>query len=220
MRSVVLKPTVRCPVCELPPRWCICAAQRDLACPLQIDLLLHEREVARPSSTGKLIKRLFPAARQHIWSWNQPLAAETVINPERELWILHPHGHPAPSDVDPGNIQVALLDGLWNETATMSRAVSSWGRLVSLPMRGESRYWLRAQQDSGRFSTVEALLFLLDSLQLTKTSAELRTQFELHVYATLRARGRIDLAAAFLADSMLPQTIPDYLASLQQRRPL
>lgn len=102
----------------------------------------------------------------------------------------------------------------------MARAVANHGRLVSLPMQGESRYWLRAQQDSGRFSTAEALLFLLNTLHETAAHDALRNQFELHVYAGLRARGRIDLAAAFLADSVLLNTMPDFLAALLRKRPL
>jgi DTW domain-containing protein YfiP len=218
MRSVVLRPTARCPRCQLPPRWCVCAAEEHIECSLQIDLLLHQRELGRPSSTGRLITRLFPAARQHVWRPDAPLPAHQVPCPGRELWILHPSGEPLLQDADPAQLQVLLLDGLWNETATMARATSDWGRLVQLPMQGSSRYWLRAQQEGGRFSTAEALLFLLDALQLQQAKAALQRQFELHVYAGLRARGRTDLAARFLEDSILPAALPGALAALQQRR--
>lgn len=219
MRSVVLKPTARCPRCLLPPRWCLCFAHEDIACPLQVDLLLHQRELGRPSSTGRLITRLFPAARAHTWHTDAPLAETAVHDPARELWILHPGGEPLPARAEPSTVQILLLDGLWNETAAMARAVSHWGRLVRLPMHGESRYWLRAQQDGGRFSTAEALLFLLEQLGLDAAHAALQRQFELHVYAGLRARGRTDLAAGFLDGSNLHRTLPAALLALQQRRP-
>lgn len=218
MRSVVLKPTPRCPYCQLPPRWCLCAAAEHAQCPLQIDLLLHQRELGRPTSTGRLINRIFPASRQHVWWPDAPLKEASVHTPGRELWILHPSGEPLPQAVDPAGLQVLLLDGLWNETATMARATASWGRLVQLPMQGSSRYWLRAQQEGGRFSTAEALLFLLEALQLKDAHTVLQQQFELHVYAGLRARGRTDLAAAFLEESCLQQTLPEVIAALQQRR--
>lgn len=218
MRSVVLKPTPRCPRCQLPPRWCLCAAEEHARCPLQIDLLLHQRELGRPTSTGRLINRIFPASRQHVWRPDAPLPEADVQSPGRELWILHPSGEPLPQAADPAGLQVLLLDGLWNETATMARATASWGRLVQLPMHGASRYWLRAQQEGGRFSTAEALLFLLEALQLKEAHAVLQRQFELHVYAGLRARGRTDLAAAFLEGSCLQRTLPEVIAALQQRR--
>lgn len=219
MRSVVLKPTARCPRCLLPLRWCVCAAHEDIHCPLQLDLLLHQRELGRPSSTGRLITRLFAGARQHVWQPDAPLPATLTHDAQRELWILHPSGEPVPDTADPSSLQLLLLDGMWNETVTMARAVADRGRLIRLPMQGESRYWLRAQQDGGRFSTAEALLFLLQALRLDVAHAALQRQFELHVYAGLRARGRTDLAAAFLVDSELPRTLPAALAALQQRRP-
>ena len=145
--------------------------------------------------------------------------AEVAI-PGRELWILHPHGRPAPAGVEAGSVQVVLLDGLWNETAGMAREVAPWGHLVSLPMTGTSRYWLRAQQEGGRFSTIEALMFLLDFLGLGAQCEALRIQFELHVYASLRARGRTDLASEFLAESVIGTALPEFLSQLHTRRPL
>lgn len=220
MRSVVLKPAVRCPLCRMPPRWCICAAHSDIRSPLAIDLLSHPRERTRPSSTGNLIGRVFPDSRLHSWNSKQPPTMAEVAIPGRELWILHPHGRPAPSGADAAAIQIVLLDGLWNETASMARVVAPWGRLVNLPMTGTSRYWLRAQQEGGRFSTVEALMFLLAVLGLDSECEALRIQFELHVYASLRARGRTDLAAEFLAESVIGPGLAEFLAQLHTSRPL
>ncbi len=219
MRSVVRRPTARCPVCLLPPRWCICEARRDIVCPLQIDLLTHQRELTRPSSTGNLIKRLLPATRQHSWRQDQPLTAATVVAPGRELWVLHPSGKPLPANYDLASTQVLLLDGSWSEATAMSSQVAQWGRLVSLPMQGDSRFWLRAQQDGGRFSTVEALMFLLNAVGLDEISQAIRLQFELHVYAGLRSRGRTDLAGEFLAGSVINTALADYLVELHRRRP-
>jgi DTW domain-containing protein len=221
MRSVVLKPTIRCEQCQLPPRWCICAATQTIDCPLGIDLLLHQRELGRPSSTGKLIARLFPRAQTHVWQTNTPFDPASLDDPDRDIWILHPFGSAMPEMADPSQTKVVLLDGLWNETAGMTRTLAGKGRLVRLPLLGESRYWLRSQQqDAGRFSTAEALLFLLETFHLNAAASTLREQFELHVYANLRARGRVDLAAKYLEESPLLQALPQFMASLQQRRPL
>jgi DTW domain-containing protein len=189
-------------------------------CPVRVDLMSHPRELTRPSSTGNLIHRVMPESRQHLWHSKEPPAAADILIPGRELWILHPHGRPAPVEIEPASIQVLLLDGLWNEATVMAREVASWGRLISLPMTGTSRYWLRAQQEGGRFSTIEALMFLLDFLGLKNQSEVLRIQFELHVYTSLRSRGRTDLAAAFLVDSPILQALPEFLAQLHTRRPL
>lgn len=218
-RSVVTNSGPRCERCQLPPRWCICAGHREVACPLAIDLLVHHREHFRPTSTGNLIHRVVPASRHHVWRRERGLKADEIRRPGRELWVLHPHGLPAPEGADPAGVQVVLLDGSWSETSAMAREVASWGRLVGLPLAGKSRYWLRAQQEGTRFSTVEALLFLLRQFGLEVAHDALQVQFELHVYASLRARGRVDLAAEFLRESPLPAALPELLAQMQVRRP-
>jgi DTW domain-containing protein YfiP len=123
------------------------------------------------------------------------------VQPGKELWILHPSGEPTPTGQSADGIQVLLLDGNWQQAGEMYRATGSWGRRVRLPMTGESRYWLRAQSGAGRFSTVEALLFLLAALGLPEVHDRLRAQFELHVYAGLRSRGQKVKAEEYLATS-------------------
>lgn len=188
--------------------------------PLAIDVLIHQRELWRPSSTGQLIARTLAGARQHLWLYDKPVAREEVARAERELWVLHPHGAPLPEVIPPlDRVQVVLLDGAWREATFMAREVANWGRMVSLPMEGQSRYWLRAQQTGARFSTVEALIFLLRALGLVELAEALRVQFELQVYAGLRSRGAKELAAAFLRESPLSNAVPDMLAKLETPRP-
>jgi DTW domain-containing protein YfiP len=217
-RSVVLKQTPRCPGCQLAPRWCICAGLREVACPLRVDVLQHFMESYRPSSTGHLLSRVLPGAGRHIFRAERPLARADIARPGRELWILHPNGEPLPANADPAGLQVLLLDGTWIQAAEMARVTGSWGRRVSLPMSGRSRYWLRTQSGAGRFSTAEALIFLLGALGLGAAQAQLRVQFELHVYASLCARGHKQRAADYLADSPLRAALPEVLERISPRR--
>lgn len=137
----------------------------------------------------------------------------------RELWVLHTNGEPLPANAEPGRVQVLLVDGAWREATMMAREIRGWGRPVSLPMTGESRYWLRTQQEGARFSTVEALIFLFRELGLGEASRQLQLQLELHVYAGLRARGSKELAEEFLRSSPLPEAMPELLAALNVSRP-
>lgn len=219
MRSVVLKSSARCPRCQLPLRWCVCAAHRGVASPLQVDVLVHHRERHRPSSTGNLIHRVVLGSRHHEWRRERQLTAAEIRIGGRELWILHPHGEPAPGGATPEQVQLLLLDGSWREASAMAQEVRGWGRLVGLPMHGESRYWLRSQADANRFSTVEALMFLFDHFHLRSAHEELRLQFELHVYASLRARGQKASAGEFLATSPIMEVFGELIAQLDVRRP-
>lgn len=207
-RSVVLKETPRCGRCQLPPRWCICARIVPMEVPVAVNVLMHFMEAYRPSSTGHLIQRVIPASRQHVFRKERPIAPEEIVLPGRELWILHPHGEDPPAGMSGDRVQVLLLDGTWVQSNDMLRSVGSLGRRVRLPMAGTSRYWLRTQAGPGRFSTVEALLFLLSTLGYADEEARLRQQFELHVYATLLARGHKLRAAEYLVDSPLRMDVP------------
>lgn len=221
MRSLLASAPRRCGSCRLPARWCICSAHRDLQCPLAIDVLMHVREQYRPSSTGLLIRRVFSQTRLQLWPHDQPVSSgEIAIHlGEPELWILHPQGEPWQDEMPGSSRHVVLIDGSWSEAAQIARAYGSRGRLLSLPMTGDSRYWLRNQQDGGRYSTAEALMFLLRALGWTVVHDEFRLQFELHVYANLRARGRKQMAERYLAESPVARALPEMIAQLNQRRP-
>jgi DTW domain-containing protein YfiP len=150
----------------LPLRWCVCDAVEPVRCDLRADILLHTREQWRPTSTGKLIERALAGARTHIHSRTVPIGRETLVEPGRALWILHPRGATIPSEqlavTDPAGVQVLLIDGSWGEASRVVTAVEHWGRLVRLPLAGQSRYWLREQQGEGNLSTVETLIGLLE----------------------------------------------------------
>ena len=218
-RSVILQSTPRCESCRFTPRWCICAGLRTIASPLQVDVLIHRREFWRPTSTGRLINRLMPASRGHVFEREAPPRREAIVHPDRELWILHPRGGTMPAGTVPSGVQVLLLDGSWREAAAMLPVVETWGRKISLPMTGPSRYWLRSQQEGLKYSTIEALMFLLEAMGLPAEAAQLRLQFELHVYAGLRTRGAKALAEKFLATSPVRAAFPELLEQLDRRRP-
>lgn len=222
-RSVILAGTIRCDGCCLPPRWCLCEALQPVDSPVAVDVLIHRRENWRPTSTGKLVARTLVGARTHVYQRVDPPTRESIARPGRELWILHPQGEPVerlvPRPTDEPAPQVLLLDGNWAQAGEMLRAVQDWGRPVRLSQTGASRFWLRSQEHLDRFSTAEALIAVLQALGEAGAADHLRLQFELHVYATLRARGHKEAAGEYLAGSALPGVFPEFLARLHERRP-
>ena len=222
-RSVVYAGTARCERCLLPPRWCVCAGSAEVPCPLTVDILMHQREQWRPTSTGKLIQRVVPGVRTHVLLKDRPLERSEVLRLGKPLWILHPRGEElvAGSDLARGALdaQILLLDGSWGEASTMLKLTEGWGRPVSVRLSGRSRYWLREQQGDGHHSTIEALLGVFATLGMTEAEAVLRRNFELHVYASLRGRGHKIQAAEYLAGSPIRADLREFLSSLNERRP-
>lgn len=188
--------------------------------PLAVDVMMHRRERFRPSSSGLVVSRVVEGSRLWVWEREGQWKADALRRPGREVWVLHPHGEPMPSAPSPESVQVVLVDGVWSEAAVIAREALGWGRVVSLPMAGESRYWLRAQQEGGRFSTAEATIHLLRFFGFDAAGEALRRQFELHVYANLRARGLKERAEEFLRGSPAADAFPGLLSRLNERRPL
>lgn len=183
--------------------------------PLRVDVLMHHMEVWRPSSTGHLINRVIADTGLHVYRKECPPVREEIVQPGRQLWILHPTGEELPVREVAAGLQVLLLDGTWIQSTGMLRDVESWGRRVSLPMAGESRYWLRSQAADDRFSTIEALLFLMAALGMKEDCAQLQLQFELHVYAGLCARGKKAEAANYLFSSPMSGELKALLPTLK-----
>ncbi|MEI6367963.1 MAG: DTW domain-containing protein [Planctomycetota bacterium] len=227
-RSVVRAGAVRCHACRLAPRWCVCRALPQATTAIQVDVLMHPQEQCKPSSTGKLIERAVQGARCQLYQrglhqHGGPSPPSLAALQAPELWILHPLGEPLESIqsvIDSStHLRVLLLDGNWSQAGEMLRTVESMGRCVRLRAAGPSRYWLRDQREPSHISTAEALLGVFNAVGDTAAEDQFRLHFELHVYASLRARGRRQLAEDYLQDSPLKAAIPDFLERLNARRP-
>ena len=238
-RSVVLAGTGRCDGCRLPPRWCVCGALPKVDTGVAVDILIHRREQWRPSSTGALLARTLSGARLHIHrpdpcSRESPVLPATLLRPGHDCWVLHPQGEPVGAEMPltsrPLPVQVVLLDGNWREAGEMLRLVNAAAgaasreatapiRVVRLPLKAPGRFWIREAPAPEHRSTAEACGAILGVLGETAAAERLRLHFELHVWATLRARGKVAEAKAYLAESPLTAAIPAILAALETRRP-
>jgi len=226
-RSVVLAGAARCPRCNQPPRWCVCEMIPPVETGLRVHVLIHRAERHKPSSTGTLVARAVSAARCHTYQRASrffPASgfATDALGPGDELWILHPGGDPPPP-ASPGAAHrphVLLLDGTWRQAGEMLRAVEGMGRRVCLPEPAAepSRYWLRDQPAATHLSTAEALIGVLETTGEITAARRLRLHFELHVYATLRARGRREMAERYLGHSPLLAEAPEALDRLHAEK--
>ena len=229
-RSVVLAGAARCPRCSLPPRWCTCDLLPPVETQLSVHVLIHRGEQRKPSSTGRLIARAVTGAACHVFQRETRFHPATgfsaaCVEPGRELWILHPGGNPLPdalaatADARYDGMTVLLLDGTWRQAGEMLRSVEGLGRCVRLPEASSEpgRDWLRDQPGPTQLSTAEALMGLFRGVGAEEAERRLRLHFELHVYATLLARGRREMAERYLGHSPLLAEAPDALARLHAR---
>ena len=227
-RSVVLAGSSRCPRCSLQPRWCVCGALPPVEPRLPVHVLIHRHEHEKPSSTGRLVARVVNGAATHVYQRATrffPAAGfpHDAVETGRDLWILHPHGTPLPALPDGGPPpHILLLDGTWRQAGEMLRSLEGRGRCIRLPddaTHEPSRYWLRDQPSSAKLSTAEALMAVLRGVGDGAAEQLLRLHFELHVYATLLARGRREMAERYLGHSPLVTMAPEAIDRLHARRP-
>ncbi len=226
-RSVVLAGADRCPGCALPPRWCTCDTIPAVETRLKVHVLIHRGEHGKPSSTRRLVGRAVTGAECHLYQRQTRFHAASgfptdAVEPGEQLWILHPGGDPLPTSPAPSDGHarsrqpVLLLDGTWRQAGEMLRAVEGRGKCFRLPDAGAepSRYWLRDQPAPMQLSTAEALASVLRAVGEHEAERRLRLHFELHVYATLLARGKREMAERYLGHSPLLAAAPEALARL------
>ena len=238
-RSVVLAGAKRCEGCRLPPRWCLCGALPPVDTAVAVDILIHRREQWRPSSTGALLARSIRGARLHVHRPDPhcreaPMLPAALLRPDHVCWVLHPQGDSIADECPPAPSaqprQVVLLDGNWREAGEMLRLINAAAgaagregsaalRVVRLPEGAPGRFWIREAPAPEQRSTAEACGAILGLLGESAAAERLRLHFELHVWATLRARGKVARAEAYLAESPLTAAIPAILAALETRRP-
>jgi DTW domain-containing protein YfiP len=229
-RSVVLAGAARCPRCSLPPRLCVCDMLPPVETRLAVHVLIHRHEQRKPSSTGNLVVRAVAGAACHVYQRlsrffpASGLPAD-ALEPGRELWILHPRGKPLPAMAGGGDgpcgprQPLLLLDGTWPQAGEMLRTVEGRGRCVSLPKAGDapSRYWLREQPGPAQLCTAEALMGVMAATGEHEAERLLRLHFELHVFATLLARGKREMAERYLGHSPLLTEAAEAVARLHAR---
>lgn len=193
-------------------------------------VLIHRHEQRKPSSTGTLVARAVVGTTQHVFQRENRFFPASgwpgdAVTASQELWILHPSGEPLPAS--PGQAEAAraarthvlLLDGTWPQAGEMLRSLEGVGRSVRLPdaIDESSRYWLRDQPGPSQLSTAEALIGILRTIGDRDAERLLRLHFELHVYATLRARGKREMAERYLGHSPLLIEAPEALDRLHAR---
>jgi hypothetical protein len=195
-----------------------------------VHVLIHRHEQHKPSSTGKLVVRAVVGSTCHVYDRDNGFSAASgwpgdAVARHEDFWILHPAGDPLPGEQSPTvpkherRQSVLLLDGTWRQAGEMLRSLEGVGRCVRLPdaNNAPSRYWLRDQPGPEKLSTAEALLGVFKAVGQHEAARRLRLHFELHVYATLRSRGKREMAERYLGYSPLLADAPAAIEALDAR---
>ena len=166
-----------CRSCHLRLDACLCASRPTLTSSVQFFLLVHERELSRPTNTGHLVAQALPNTLQAVWMRRQPpINLLNEIQSQRPVYLAFPIDQTQTSTVPSlplsnvllanvllANVLLVLLDATWQEARKMVRQSPYLRQLpvLSLAPTRPSSYTLRRHQSPGHLSTAEAVTEVL-----------------------------------------------------------
>nr|WP_269783552.1 DTW domain-containing protein [Marinibactrum halimedae] len=208
----------RCLRCQLKMHQCLCQWRLTANSPVDFILILHRKEVLKPTNTGRLIADTFPK-HTYVFEWNRtepPVALLQLLqSPERDCRLIFPKtdmdNTAESSPMNNSNIghkkrtTLVILDGSWREAKKMY-AKSPWLKSVPLLDIGESikqhqasnQYTLRQAPKEQQLSTVEAMILAIHALEHHNTAEVLHDYYDVFhsLYSALRSNTQPNVTAA------------------------
>jgi len=209
------KSVKRCSDCQMGEFACMCAwrpraGQVESAEPVELVestvefvLLMHRKELFKPTNTGRLIIDTFPGTKAYLWSrLEAPEEMKALLRDrERECFVVFPANdsetvtrrivQSLPSSEK--KITLILLDGTWKQCSRMV-GLSRWLDgipCLSLPETLVRSYAVRDSGKSDRFSTAEAAISCLLLAGQEQHAETLRHYFSVFNQHYLATRGGI-----------------------------
>jgi DTW domain-containing protein YfiP len=161
-----------------------------------IALVMHRREVGKPSNTGGLALQLFSNSRRYVRGLIEgPADLSDLARPDRRTWLLFPSED---AEVlteemvaeDPRPITLVVPDGTWAQArrAVRREPVLSQARHVLSPPGPPTNYRLRKEHILGGLATAEALARALGVIEGQAVQQALEALFDQHVDRVLLER--------------------------------
>ncbi len=189
---------------------CICALIPRVETRSRLALLIHHREVNKPTNTGRLATQCIPrSTMESIGLPGQP-AALPRIEPDEQPLLLYPATDAVSIDTYANSERPVVLivpDGTWRQAHKMRRRIPGLAHVpcVILPEAGPTQYRLRSEHHAGGLATFEAIaraLRVLENERGAAIEAALMAVFHVMVARTLWLRGQ-------LRDDQVTDGLPD-----------
>lgn len=187
---------MRCVRCRMHFDLCICALIPRLETRTRIVLLLHRREEAKSTNTGRLALQCLPNSelrvRGHEGQPDLPLQLAPGVQP----LLLFPAADAQPIERwrdGPQPLALVVPDGTWRQAARMRRRTPGLDLMpcVTLPPGPPTRYRLRSETHEGRLATIEAIARALGVLEGDEVRVAIERVFDAMVTRSLRASGSV-----------------------------
>ncbi|MFV8781401.1 tRNA-uridine aminocarboxypropyltransferase [Microbulbifer sp. SA54] len=195
------KSVKRCNDCQMGEFACMCEWRPTAESDVDFVLLMHRKELFKPTNTGRLIVDVFPQTPVFLWNrLEAPAGLKDLLNdPDRECFVVFPAdgtvncNRPVVQALPASNkkITLILLDGTWKQCSRMV-GLSRWldaTPCLSLPETLVRSYAVRDSGKSDRFSTAEAAISCLLLAGEESPAAILQHYFSIFNQHYLATRG-------------------------------
>ena len=188
----------RCPRCRMHEEHCLCAEIVPMETRTRLALILHHREVDKPTNTGRIgLLALRNAVSFVRGTEDAPADLSSLNDPERRLLLLFPREDarvltPEIIAADPRPITLAVPDGTWAQARRCARREEVLARAEAVlpPDAGPTRYHLRHEHVHGGLGTGEAIARAYALLEGREVGDAIQRLFDLQVLRTLATRGK------------------------------
>ncbi len=175
---------------------CICAAAPRLTLATRIVIVMHRRELAKPTATAPLALRALTNSALSVYGHrDQPVDLHDLHDGGRRVLALFPAEDAvclseALERADDRPITLIVPDGSWRQASKALRRIPGLeeAERVTLPAGPPTRYRLRREPKQGGLATFEAIARALGILESPAVQAQLEAFFERMVEATLATR--------------------------------
>lgn len=167
-----------CIHCALPLSLCLCESQCLPDLPISCRIILHDKEIQKASSTGRLLKHL-QICPADIWQRRHNPSRQILNHGQKQYYLLHPAGEPLDTQPIQPHSEFILLDGTWQQCHKILKQDPFLAKLprVKIPVSRPSQLHLRRNQQVDGLSTLETLISLLECLHYPEPSAQLTLLF-------------------------------------------
>jgi DTW domain-containing protein YfiP len=177
---------------------CICDVSPRLETRTRLALLLHQREVGKPTNTGQLAARCMPNSVVSVVGQRDQVSTLPAIAAHEQPLLLYPADDAVPiTQYATSERPIVLLvpDGSWRQAHKMRRRIPGLAEVpcVTLPELSRTSYRLRSENHEGGLATLEAIAGALRHLEPEGEAIEaaLLGLFRIMVDRTLWLRGQL-----------------------------
>lgn len=194
------KRVLRCARCRMHQEQCLCAHMPRFDVSTRLCLVMHCREVKKPSATGPMALSILSNSELYVHGLAEsPLDLRALFDQGRRVLLLYPEEDAAPLDVldrtqDSRPISLVVPDGNWRQASRAARRIPGLAQAekVALPAGQETKWGIRRETKDGGLATFEAIARALGCLESPKVAQEMERYFARVVETTLRTRGNVN----------------------------